>query len=480
MRWHLRHAKYGDKPWAVQAEAARRSDGKKRWGHFLEQGLGKTPLTLNEYVEYGEEADLLIISPPNSFREDWPIALQEWGLDFMSAGIWPRDPVPFEADSGMYVFGHETLRGSRDARDALSELIKRRRCMFVLDESTAIKNPSSQLGHFLIRNIAKDAAMTRLLDGTPMVQNVLDYFAKLRMLGEAEGMIATAFRNRYAELGGYMGKKVIGIRDDHEAELYEMLNRCSFRALKKDWRKDLPPQITVPVHLTMTDVQRKHYQEMMEEFYTVVGIDDDEVIANMVLAQYEKLRQISSCLILNKGKVHWLERPEDNPKVQGLIDVTESGPGKLIAVHYYVETGEMLERYLTKKGYKPARIKGGMKTADIVREKQRFNEDPDCRILVGQQDQTSRGHTLIGSEGARNRCSRIFYFENSFSLYQRLQMNDRNHRGEQDETCMIFDAITSPMDQLVIDILIGKRELRDEVDRVVLAVQSEARKLGIR
>jgi hypothetical protein len=82
-----------------------------------------------------------------------------------------------------------------------------------------------------------------------------------------------------------------------------------------------------------------------------------------------------------------------------------------------------------------------------------------------------RGHDLLGSEGI-DRCTRTVFYENSFSLWHRLQMRDRNHRGAQDQPCNYFDPITSPMDQFMIDTLTGKREMADAVDEIVKIVKA--------
>lgn len=467
MTWHLKHLQHGDKPWEVQTEATRRSEGRDRYGYFLEQGLGKTPLDLNDFVS-SDDCDLNIVLAPSSFKADWPLAPAEWGLGFLRTGMWPDNELPYDWDSGVYAVAHETLRGSRRAREGLLDLFKKRACFLTFDESTGIKNPSSLLAKYTIE-LAKDAVKVRELNGTPIVQDVEDYYAQLRILGELDGVNRYAFRNRYASFGGFMGKQITGMNEDRREELAQILDRVSFRALKKDWRKDLPPQITVPVHLEMTDNQRKHYQSMMEEFYADIG-GAAFITADMVLTQRIKLVQISSCMLMEKGKVHWLEEPKNNPKVKAIKDLFEYGAGKAIVVYYFDPSGRMLIDEMQKAGLEPAWITGGMKPHEIVEQKRRFNDDTNCRILVGQQDQSSRGHTLVGQAGT-DRCSRTFYYENSLSLMHRLQMNDRNHRGVQDQTCYLYDLITSPIDQINVDILTGKKNMADGMDALLAEIR---------
>jgi SNF2 family DNA or RNA helicase len=468
MRWHLNHTIHGRKPWAVQEAYLAAAAGRPRFGNFSQQGLGKTSDTLNEFVDF-DDVDLCVVLAPMSFMADWPLAPAEWGLGFMNTGMWDKDNLDAVHgwDCGLFSIAHETLRGSKRARDELLDLFKKRRCMLVFDESTGIKNHKSVLARYCIGALSKHATYIRELNGTPLVQNALDYYAQLRLLGELDGINPYAFRNRYCVMGGYMGRQIKEVKN--EEQLGQILDRCSFRALKKDWRKDMPEQLAVPIHLEMTDNQRRHYATMMNEFYAAVG-NDEEINAELVLTQRLKLQQISSCMLMDRGKVHWLEEPKTNPKLRAALDLMNTGSGKMIVVYYFDPSGRMLIDQFQKEGFEPAYITGKMKAEDIVAQKDRFNNDSSCRVMVGQIDQTSRGHTLLGQKG-NDRCSRIYYYETDLSLMHRLQMNDRNHRGEQDETCYLYDPICSPIDQLNVDILTGKKNQADGMDEIVRIVR---------
>ena len=460
--WYLKHEIHGDKPWAVQAEAMRRADGHSKFGYWLEQGLGKTSLTLNDFVSQ-DETDINIVIAPNSFKMDWALAPQEWGVPWLKSGIWPKDPVPARETYCQYVVNYEAVR--QGAFKPLIELMEKRNCMLTIDESTQIKNPGSSTFKAVLE-LSKRAKVVRELNGTPLTQNVTDYYGQLRVLGKFQGMKPVVFRNRYAEMGGYFNKEVTGTRN--EEELARIIDSCTFRALKKDWRKDLPPQILKPVHLEMSNRQRAHYRSMMDEFFTIVG--SEEITAELVLTQMDKLRQISSCVLMDKGSHHFIEDDAKNPKLQATLDIIGSSPGKVIVSHFYKPSGALLLRAFEKAKLNPAFIRGGMKPEQIIEQKSKFNTDPSCRVLVGQQEATGRGHTLLGGKGI-DRCSTMVFYENSFSWYWRSQMQDRNHRGEQDTECNIYDLITSPMDQITVDILTRKKDLASMMDDIIGAVK---------
>lgn len=477
VRWHLKHERFGRKPWAVQEEAMRRAAGRNKYGQWLEQGLGKTPLTLNEFIDY-DHVDCLVEIAPNSFCEDWKLAPAEWGVDFIQSGSWgSKDPLPLEQRGpASYVFNYESIRWSKRGERgyaAAEALLKSRPCMLVIDESKAIGNPSSNTTKGVL-NLCKYAKVVRELNGTPMTESVLDYYGQLRALGELNGWNPYNFKNRFAVKGGFMGRQILrgeaGIKNADE--LATIIDGCTFRALKADWRKDLPPQIPVSIHYEMTDNQRRHYDTMMEEFYASIT-DDDTITAELVLTQLDKARQISSCLLLDGNKHWWIEPPDKNPKVRALLDDISSNPGKSIVVYYYKQSGEMLYEILKREGYAPAVIRGGMKSEETKEEKNRFNNDPACRVIIGQEVSMARGHTLLGQIG-KDRCSRTSFYEQHFGLYWREQIKDRNHRGEQDETCWLVDYIGSPIEQIIVDGLVQKKAAADLMDKFVKAVRNHA------
>lgn len=444
----------------------RRSEGRPKYGLWMEQGLGKTASALNEFVDNGCAINIVVC--PNSFQGSWLAAPVEWGVpDVFTAQFSKTDNASIlkRGDQQLYTLSYEAIRFP-STRERITELMTAAPVMFTIDESSAIKNPQAKQTKAVIE-IAREANRVRELNGTPLTKNVLDYYGQLKALGALSGKNQYAFRNRYAKMGGFMGKQVTGIDPDHEEELYAILDQYTFRALKQDWR-DLPPQIDQVVALEMTQRQRKHYERMMEEFYTVVnGV---EFSASMVLTQMDKLRQISSCVLIEGDRHEWIEKPDNNPKVRAVEDIIDSGAGKVILVYFYKQSGQVLLDWVTQAGLEPAVLGGGMKFSDIEEQKRRFNDDPSCRVMIAQEAAACMGHTLLGGEGS-DRCTRMIFYENSFSLRDRLQMRDRNHRGDQDQPCNYYDLSTSSMDMKVINNLIAKKTMADTIDEVVKAVR---------
>lgn len=464
-KWHLSHDEHGKKPWLVQLAAMQKSHGKDRYAWFLEQGLGKTSLALNEYVQCYDHyiVDLMVVICPNSFKSDWALAPEEWGVGKIKSGYWPKYKMPLDEEGpAMMAINFEAARNN--AYEYLEGLLRSRRVMLVVDESLALGNPSSDTTKRVV-SLCHVATMVRLLNGTPIAKDVVDYFGQLKALDQLNGMNQYSFKNRFAVLGGFMGKQVKGMKN--EDELYDILNRCSFRALKKDWRSDLPPKLYSTIHVPMTPKQTRHYREMAEDFFT--EIQGNEVSAPIILTKMDKLRQIASGFAWQDGKLSWIEKPMNLPKLAAVLDVLDSGPTKAIVVYNYTPTGDMLVEALKK--YCPAFLRGKMTPTDIKQNKDRFNNDPKCRVIVAQEAASFRGHTLIGGKGD-DRANRMVFYENSFSYYHRVQIEDRIHRGAQDQECSYYDLVSSQIEKIVLRTLKGRKNMTSAIDDMVASLKS--------
>ena len=458
--WHL-----SGQPYPVQIEALKKAHGKLRFGHWIEMGLGKGPLVLNDWIENLSEYDTACVICPNSFRMDWALMPRDWGLDF-STSMWPDDSFKVGSPSKFHlnVINFEAVRSS--GYEHVKRILDARPCLLIVDESSFTKNWKAQTTK-AVSDLCKRAKAVRLLNGTPLVQNVLDLYPQLKMLGELNGVNPYAFRNRFAVCGGFMGKQIIGVKN--EEELLQIQSRVTYRALKRDWWEDCPEKRYIPINLEMTPKQRKHYKEMLEDFFTLVA--GHEYTASMVLGQLEKSRQIASGLILDGDKCEFLVEIDKNPKAKAALDLIDAAPGKLIVVYQYREMGKALFDLFKRKKLHPTYIKGGMTANEVSEQKRLFNDVSKHRILVAQIQSTSMAHTLLGGDGD-DRCYRMVFQDQTFNLRDRMQVEDRIHRGKQDRNCLYFDPVLSPVDDAQRQALTKKTDLVKTVVDAVRALRT--------
>lgn len=455
-------------PYEVQMEALRRSHDRPRWGHFLEQGLGKTLLTLAEflYMRNTKLVDVGIVVCPNSLKMTWVEEAERAGV---TAKAWPEI---ITAKNQLQIINYEatiTPRGSA----WLKQLTQDHAVMLVLDESAQIKNPRARRTR-LLHQIAPQCRVRRLLSGAPMVQGPHDLWAQLKFL-DAIPYNFFVFRSKFCKMGGWQGKQVMGVSD--EAGLRSLLAQFSWRARKTEWT-DLPEKQYVTRTIEMVPEQQAMYREMLADFVLLLCPhsrqdvrallpgehapvncpEPNEIRAEIVITQMLKLQQISSGFVIDAE--HKASRiPGADGKARVTREIIEEADGKVMVVTLYKHSTAFLLKYLAE--FSPARIHGGMTPADLQDQKHRFNTDSSCRVIVVQVQAGRYGHTLLGTKEAR--CATCVFYENSYSLDARIQTEDRIHRFGQDRSVLYVDLTSSKVDREVIRALQTKKSVAASV-----------------
>ena len=456
MRWPLAAA-----PLAVQDMAFNLGIQHERWGHFLEQGLGKSALCLADFLYYLAmgEVRVLVMVCPSYLISNWEDEVKKWGVD-VPVYTWPQKPSPKDA---VFIFVINTEAVINSGGKFLKEVLQSRRCMMAVDESSLMKNHQASITKALLE-LGKLSRIHRALSGTPMSQSVMDLWPQLRWCGALNGVNPYAFRNRFAVMGGYMGKQVKGVKN--EDELHQILDSCSIRATKDQWL-DLPDKIyPSPLEYEMTPKQKTAYKSMLAEFYAEVN--GREITAPMVIHQQMKLQQIARGFILHEGVVEELVEPKDNPAINTVVKALENVRGKTLIFAFHGYSVRVLYERLKAEGFNPVALRGGLDKEDIARRKEAFNENASVRAMVLQTTVGYRGHTLLGQAGA-DRCSTTTFYENTYSLEVRTQAEDRNHRQGQDTGVVYLDLMCSKIDRKPIEAFQRKTNV---VDAVIGAVKS--------
>lgn len=439
---------------SVQKEAHRRANLRPGFAYFMEQGLCKTGTVLTEFHQLRERrlADGMAVLCPNTIKENWVEELKEVYQLPYTPGVWPKvDPRKKGEDPDVFVMNYEALLGQGQA--AMEHFVNTRRVMLSADESTRIKSHSAQTTKKVLL-LTKYTPYSRVLSGTPMVQNVMDLWSQLRAIGELSGVNPYAFRNHYAVMGGYMGKEIVGYKN--ETEMQRLLDSCSFRALKKDWLHDLPEKMPPVIHdVIMTPEQKTVYDEMRQDFYTLVK--KHEISASQVITQMERLAQISRGFLYDENhKVIELVPPEQNPAIKETLNIISQCTGKVIIMTLHQYMTDTMRQMLPNAAYIISEER--MKDTTVEHQKKRFNQDPQCRAIIVQLSVGAYGHTLLGGPGV-DRCATTIFLENSYSLEKRLQGEDRNHRKGQDRGVSYYDISTSPMDRRILKALHRKQNM---------------------
>lgn len=454
------------------------------WAHFMEQRLGKTPVDLNEFMLFRRDhgVDWHIVVSPNSFKPEWVDEAERWGVDvpfheFISTerGKADRFYNKNKLGGGM-VINYEALR-SGETMGFLRMIAADHRTMITFDECINAKNPQADQFKMGLE-LSKECFIRRDLTGKPVTQGPHDLWAQLRLIGALDGFNFYAFRNTFCKMGGFQGKTVRGSKN--EEDLQEILEAWAFSARRVNWMRT-PGRDYAERRLDMLPEQRAHYKRMHEDLITFLTPlnahpDDDDIVipADQIITKMLKLQQISSGFIIDEeGKPHDIMPLSKNPKVVELKRMlTDEIPGKTIILCHYTHTIEMLVEALAEFG--PALIAGEAQMRrlgrDVQTEKKRFNGDPACRVVIGQEKAIKYGHTLMGHPD--DPCLTEIFAENSYSLDDRAQCEERPQGAGQMGTITIWDFMASPIEAATLEALRRKED-------VSAAVMGYARATGL-
>lgn len=480
VRWHLRNENpEKDIPFKVQLEALRKSgmmtdEPRKGFNWWLQVGMGKTTTALNEFIDLRNRGmvDYLVVVTLGSFRASWPVEAKEFGLD-LSLVVWPflkphwdkdrqlRESKRVEEADGL-VLNWEAVIGS--GGDFIEQVLKSRRVYMVVDEAHKAKDPQSKVTKRLLL-LCKDC-FSRWMTGTPQGESVMDLYPPLKAARVLEGSNPFSFRNRFAKMGGYMGKKIIGYNEQAQPELDALLLRGAFRAEKKDWM-DIPEQnYPDPIRCELPDILKPLYHSMLTDF--IVSLDEmgeDLISVDMVMNQLNKLQQISSGFIFDEyGNPRMLAPIESIPKWQVPFDILDSlgGRSKLLLFTHFRPSTDQIRQYLEKKlKYKIPSLCGGMTLQEVEENKAAFNSKGGPMVMVAQIKVASEAHTLLGHPDTP--CFTSLFGENIYSRISRTQAEGRNHRGWQKNIVSYYDTISSPVEKDIISALQTKAEISDAV-----------------
>lgn len=453
------------------------------WGHYLEMRLGKSALAIAEFELFArdDEVEGMVVAAPASFKEGWMKEAEKAGTLSMwrvfdnscvkemhqFAGMARSKGVPWVA-----VINYESIR-LKESKETIISIMSKGRVGLVIDESIKIKNHTS-LQTKAVLAIAKEAYFVRNLSGLFMTKGPQDVYPQLRAMRRMNGLNFYSFRNRFCKMGGYKAKKIVGAKN--EGELRAELNSTSFIAKKADWGLKPAEREVIRQQLTMTPKQKRVYKEIDREFVSLLDTGE-EISVDMVLTKLIKLQQISSGFVRHEDKVIAIEDPKKTPKMRQLMDMMEEIDGKVIIVYVYKASGDLLLEQLAE--FKPAVIR----SADWMRkngityedEKARFNEDPECRVAIVQIVAGKYGHTLIGAPG--DRCRYMAFYEHTFSLDDRSQIEMRNTYFDQDWANTYVDFVSSPVEARALKALQDNEDLvnavlygRDDEDDIVIDV----------
>lgn len=320
----------------------------------------------------------------------------------------------------------------------------------VLDESHRIKawnGRASQWAQYLADRIPYRLALT----GTPMPHSPLDLWSQMRVVDP--GVFGThffKFRARYAVMGGYEMKQVVGFRN--EGEMNEKFYSRALR-ITKDEVLDLPPFHHVTRACTLSKGAERLYRKFEKDLRTQV--DAGTVTIQNGLTKLLRLQQVTSGYVRDdRGE----DRRVDHTKEELLEELLEDLPSDEFVVVFakFQHDLDVIHAVAAKVGRASLELSG---RHNQLRE---WQQAPSAAVLAVQIQAGGVGIDLT-------RARYCVYYSQTFGLGDYDQSLARTHRPGQTRPVTYFHLLAdlpdgeSTVDQTVYDALSQKRNVVQSV-----------------
>jgi len=464
--------KFKTKPYAHQLTALEKSWNKENYAYFMEMGTGKTKVLIDNLAmlyDKGKIDGALIIAPKGVvktwYEQELPIHLPNhienvsvlWQAN-ITKGQQEKLESLFEIDSALHilVMNVEAFSTEKGVKFA-TKFINSHKTIMAIDESTTIKTPSARRTKNIIK-IGVNAKYKRIMTGSPITKNPLDLYTQCEFLDPwlLDFSSYYAFRNRYAEMKTmHVSGRSIQVVDKFQnlGELSDTVKEFSYRVLKEDCL-DLPPKNFIKRHITLTPDQKKVYEQMKKAAIAVLNKKVTTTVS--VLTQLMRLHQITCGYVTaDDGSIQEVE----SNRMNELMSILEETEGKVIIwANYQFSVGDIIQKITKKFGKESYVHYYGLTPQEIRQENiKRFQNDPECRFIIGTPQTGGYGITLT-------QANTVIYYSNGYDLEKRLQSEDRAHRIGQKKTVTYIDIIAEDtIDEKIVEALRKKINIASEV-----------------
>lgn len=313
--------------------------------------------------------------------------------------------------------------------------------MIAFDEAHKAKNPDSQQGKALLSINCKGPKIP--MSGTFVLNNPLDLYLPLKWAG-FETHSFYAYKQHYCTMGGFGGKEIVGYKNLDE--LRSMVSKVMLRRVKGDVL-DLPPKVHTIEWVDAYPEQKSLYKDVRDQVrdnIDKVKVHPDPLSEMLRLRQVTGYPGIISSTVTKSAKMDRMEE---------LVEEEVSVGGKAIIFSNWSEMTNVIRHKLKK--YNPAYITGEVGSVQRMEEKDRFQNDPNCKVMIGTIGALGTGFTLTAAQ-------LVIFVDEPWNRGIKDQAEDRAHRIGTRGTVRVVTILTrDTVDEGVYNLVQKKGKMAD-------------------
>ncbi len=410
---------------------------------FASGNTGKTLSALwaaDYLMRIGEVRRVLILCPLSIMHSAWMGDLQA-SVIHRSAIIAHHSKASRRAE--MVRGDYEFVISNYEGVDLISdEIVKDGRFdLIIVDEANAYKNPSTARWKALARILAKDTYLW-MMTGSPASQSPEDAFGLARLVcPQRVPLFKTAWRDRVM----YKLTKFKWVAKPNAKELVFDALQPAIRFKKSDCL-DLPPVVTETRVVEMTAQQKRYYNLLKEQ--ALVRTAGETITAINAAAEVSKLLQISAGAAYSDNSE--VVEFDATPRMNVLEEVLRETDRKVIVFALFRSSIAAIVSFLNKQGIETDEIHGDVKPSRRGEIINRFQTQPQPRILVMQPQATAHGITLTAADT-------VVFFGPLMSVEQYTQAIARSDRkGQTSDKVTVVHIQSSPIEEKMFKALVNK------------------------
>ncbi len=425
-----------------------------QWGGILadDMGLGKTVQALSfiHYLKEQQGSLKALVVCPTTLMFNWQNEIKKFtpSLTYYThhGGARMRDTLS-QDHIDVIITTYGTLRSD------IKQFIDVQFDYVILDESQAIKNPSSK--------VTKAACVLRAknrlcLSGTPLQNNTFDIFAQMNFLNP--GMLGSMefFKNEFAVPIDKFGEK------DQKDHLRKLLYPFILRRTKEQVAKDLPEKQEMILFCEMGDEQRKIYEAYRNDFRDkILGVVQEQGIQKSqltILQGLMKLRQICDSPAIMKEQ-DGEKFPNASVKLEEIgREITESiSNHKALIFSQFLGMLALIKEKMKELGVDYEYFDGSTSAPDREKAINRFQNDENCRVFLISLKAGGVGLNLTAADY-------VYIVDPWWNPAVEQQAIDRTHRIGQTKNIFAYRMIcTDTVEDKIIKLQERKRALAKDL-----------------
>lgn len=475
---------YGFKrqPRPKQREALDKTYGLHAAALFMDMRTGKTKVAIDWAcaMRIEDRIDKVILICPLSLRKNWkrefakdsPIPIDAYLLDTSKPKDFERWLL-HKHDFKWLLVGVESLAAGKAIEFCKRFALTSTKMLCAIDESSKIKTPNATRSQNAV-SLGRMTEFRMIMTGTPLTKNPLDLYMQYEFLDPDIIGLGDfyAFRARYAEMGGYENRQVIGY--NNLDELIELVSPYTFQVRQHEvFQHD---KTRVVREVPMAAEQKRLYKELKSKSRLGLLGSELELVVQNVLEKSLRLQEISGGFVsyqhteeeLAKLRALWgpakkLPRtyrvpiPGPNPKLNDLLEACDEYEGQTIIWCAFKDEIYAIRDALIAK-YGPGCV---VELHGDIDEAQR-----DVNVYEVFQKQKARfivGNTATGGMGlTMDAAENIFFFSNTYNFVDREQGEERG-TAEGKNTLIVDFACEGTIDGTIMASNDEKKDLSEYI-----------------